>query len=173
MNKAASENPDRKRHRWERATIDHLVDRVFDPNSREKHPRPSTTESDQERNLGRGASPQGMGPQKRPGSPDLLTGPEPSAAVNRSISGSCTGTTCRNPDGGSVCDGCEMASQPAASASKPNQTRSCCFSVLRPSDISGARAFGLARIGQAVTDQSVRVPTRREVGRRPMGGIEK
>ena len=45
MNKRAPENPDRRRHRREQATIEHLVDRVYDPQSRGRPSRPSTTES--------------------------------------------------------------------------------------------------------------------------------
>jgi hypothetical protein len=37
MNKPSPENPDRRRHRREKAIIDHLVDRVFDPKGTEKH----------------------------------------------------------------------------------------------------------------------------------------
>jgi hypothetical protein len=45
MAKRASDNPERRRHRREQATIDHLVDRVYDPKTPEKKPRSSTTES--------------------------------------------------------------------------------------------------------------------------------
>lgn len=45
MNKPSPDNPDRRRHRREKATIDHLVDRVFDPGSADNEQKPSTTES--------------------------------------------------------------------------------------------------------------------------------
>jgi hypothetical protein len=45
MNKSSREAPDRRRHRREKATIDHLVGRVFDPESPEKRQHPSTTDS--------------------------------------------------------------------------------------------------------------------------------
>jgi hypothetical protein len=45
MNKASPDNPDRRRHRREKATIDHLVDRVFGPENRDKHQQPATTDS--------------------------------------------------------------------------------------------------------------------------------
>jgi hypothetical protein len=45
MNKPSPDNPDRRRHRREKATIDHLVDRVFDPGSTDNEQKPSTTES--------------------------------------------------------------------------------------------------------------------------------
>ena len=45
MNKPNPENPDRRSHRREKATIDHLVDHVFDPKSPEKHQQPATTDS--------------------------------------------------------------------------------------------------------------------------------
>jgi hypothetical protein len=45
MNKPSPENPDRRRHRREKATIDHLVDHVFDPKSPEKHQQPAMTDS--------------------------------------------------------------------------------------------------------------------------------
>jgi hypothetical protein len=46
MNKPSSNNPDRRRHRREKATIDHLVERVFDPESLENHQQqPATTTS--------------------------------------------------------------------------------------------------------------------------------
>lgn len=45
MTKSSSDNPDIRRHKREKATIDHLVDKVFDPDSAEKHQQPPTTES--------------------------------------------------------------------------------------------------------------------------------
>ena len=45
MTKSSSDNPDVKRDQREKATIDHLVDKVFDPDSAEKHQQPPTTES--------------------------------------------------------------------------------------------------------------------------------
>jgi hypothetical protein len=45
MNRRAAESPAPRRHRREKATIDHLVDQVFDPDTPDKQPRPSTTES--------------------------------------------------------------------------------------------------------------------------------
>ena len=45
MNKPSPDNPDRRRHRREKATIDHLVDRVLDPESTDNEQKPSTTES--------------------------------------------------------------------------------------------------------------------------------
>jgi hypothetical protein len=45
MNRPSPENPDRRRHRREKAIIDHLVDRVFDPKSTDKHQQPATTDS--------------------------------------------------------------------------------------------------------------------------------
>ena len=45
MSKPSPETPNRRRHRREKATIDHLVDRVFDPESREKKQQPPTTDS--------------------------------------------------------------------------------------------------------------------------------
>ena len=45
MNKPSPDNPDRRRHRREKAIIDHLVDRVFDPRTTEKHQQPATTDS--------------------------------------------------------------------------------------------------------------------------------
>jgi hypothetical protein len=46
MNKAFPDNPDRGRHRREKATIDHLVEHVFDPESQENHQQqPATTDS--------------------------------------------------------------------------------------------------------------------------------
>ena len=45
MNKPLSDNPDRRRHRREKATIDHLVECVFEPESQESHQRPAMTDS--------------------------------------------------------------------------------------------------------------------------------
>lgn len=45
MDKPSPDNPVRRRHRREKATIDHLVDHVFDPESEENRQRPSTTDS--------------------------------------------------------------------------------------------------------------------------------
>jgi hypothetical protein len=45
MNKPSPDNPDRRRHRREKATLDHLVDRVFDPERTDTEHKPSTTES--------------------------------------------------------------------------------------------------------------------------------
>jgi hypothetical protein len=45
MDKPARDNPDRRRHRREKATIDHLVDHVYDPESRETQPQPANTEN--------------------------------------------------------------------------------------------------------------------------------
>ena len=45
MTKSSSDNPGVKRDQREKATIDHLVDKVFDPDSAEKHQQPPTTES--------------------------------------------------------------------------------------------------------------------------------
>ena len=39
------DNPSRRRHRREKATIDHLVDRVFEPEPREQHQQPGMTEN--------------------------------------------------------------------------------------------------------------------------------
>ena len=44
MNKPSSDNSDRSRHRREKATIDHLVDRAFDPESTDTAHKPSTSE---------------------------------------------------------------------------------------------------------------------------------
>jgi hypothetical protein len=43
MGKSSVQNPDHRRYRREKATIDHLVDHVFDPESQEHHQQPSTT----------------------------------------------------------------------------------------------------------------------------------
>jgi hypothetical protein len=45
MNKPSLDNLDRRRHRREKATIDHLVERVFDPESQENRQQPETTDS--------------------------------------------------------------------------------------------------------------------------------
>ena len=45
MNRTSPDNPDRRRHRREKATIDHLVDRVFDPESEENRQQPSTIDN--------------------------------------------------------------------------------------------------------------------------------
>jgi hypothetical protein len=45
MTKSSSDNPDLGRHKREKATIDHLVDKVFDPKGAEKHQQPPTTDS--------------------------------------------------------------------------------------------------------------------------------
>jgi hypothetical protein len=45
MNRTSRDNPDRRRHRREKATIDHLVDRVFDPESEENCQQPSTIDN--------------------------------------------------------------------------------------------------------------------------------
>jgi hypothetical protein len=45
MNRPSSDNPDRRRHQREKATIDHLVDRVFDREGQEHRQQPSTTDS--------------------------------------------------------------------------------------------------------------------------------
>jgi hypothetical protein len=45
MNKSSPDNPNRRRHRREKAVIDHLVERVFDPAGQEKHQQPATTEN--------------------------------------------------------------------------------------------------------------------------------
>jgi hypothetical protein len=45
MKRTSPDNPDRRRHRREKATIDHLVDRVFDPKGRENNRQSATTES--------------------------------------------------------------------------------------------------------------------------------
>jgi hypothetical protein len=45
MNKPCPDDRDRRRHRREKATIDHLVDRVFDPECQENRQQPSTTDS--------------------------------------------------------------------------------------------------------------------------------
>ena len=45
MNRSSAANPNRRRHRREKATIDHLVDRVFEPEHREQHQQPGTTEN--------------------------------------------------------------------------------------------------------------------------------
>ncbi len=45
MTKSSSDNPDLRRHKREKATIDHLVDKVFDPEGAEKHQQSPTTES--------------------------------------------------------------------------------------------------------------------------------
>lgn len=44
MNRSSTENPNPRRHRREKATIDHLVDRVFEPESGDQHQQPATTE---------------------------------------------------------------------------------------------------------------------------------
>lgn len=44
MDKPTSETPGRRRHRREKATIDHLVDRVFDPEGGEKVRQSPTTQ---------------------------------------------------------------------------------------------------------------------------------
>ena len=41
MVKSSEPNPDRS----EKTTIDHLIDRVFDPKGQESHEQPATTES--------------------------------------------------------------------------------------------------------------------------------
>ncbi|MBV8737103.1 MAG: hypothetical protein JO266_10280 [Acidobacteria bacterium] len=46
MNKPSSDHPDRRRHRREKTTIDHLVEHVFDSESLENHQQqPATTDS--------------------------------------------------------------------------------------------------------------------------------
>lgn len=46
MNKPSLDNPNHRRHRREKATIDHLVERVFDSESLENHRhQPATTDS--------------------------------------------------------------------------------------------------------------------------------
>jgi hypothetical protein len=45
MNKSSPDNPNRRRHRCEKAIIDHLVERVFDPAGQEKHQQPATTDN--------------------------------------------------------------------------------------------------------------------------------
>jgi hypothetical protein len=45
MNKPSSDDPDHRRHRREKATTDHLVDRVFDPEGQEHRQQLSTTDS--------------------------------------------------------------------------------------------------------------------------------
>lgn len=45
MNRSSADNPNRRRHRREKATIDHLVDRVFEPGSREQPQQPGATEN--------------------------------------------------------------------------------------------------------------------------------
>jgi hypothetical protein len=44
MNRSSADNPNRRRHRREKATIDHLVDRVFEPEPGEQRQQPGTTE---------------------------------------------------------------------------------------------------------------------------------
>ena len=43
MNKRSSDNPARRRHNRDKATIDHLVDRVYAPNDEGKDLKGSTT----------------------------------------------------------------------------------------------------------------------------------
>ncbi len=43
MTKSSRDNPDRRRHRREKATIDHLADRVFAPGQTEPRQQPETT----------------------------------------------------------------------------------------------------------------------------------
>jgi hypothetical protein len=45
MNKPAHGAPARRRHRREKATIDHLVEQAFDSGGQEKQQRPSTTDN--------------------------------------------------------------------------------------------------------------------------------
>ena len=45
MTRSSDDNPNCRRHRLEKATIDHLTDHVFDPEHRERRPQPGTTES--------------------------------------------------------------------------------------------------------------------------------
>jgi hypothetical protein len=47
MNRPSSDDPDRRRHRREKATIDHLVDHVFDPEGQghDARQQPATTDS--------------------------------------------------------------------------------------------------------------------------------
>ncbi len=45
MDGPSPDSADQRRHRREKATIDHLVERVFDPESREKVQQSPTTES--------------------------------------------------------------------------------------------------------------------------------
>ena len=45
MDTLAPDTPNRRRHIREKATIDHLAKRVFDPESREHKPQSSTTDS--------------------------------------------------------------------------------------------------------------------------------
>jgi hypothetical protein len=45
MNRSPADNPNRRRHRREKATIDHLVDRVFAPEPGERQQQPGTTEN--------------------------------------------------------------------------------------------------------------------------------
>lgn len=45
MTKPSPDNPDRRRHRREKATIDHLVNHVFEPQNQKNHQRPARTES--------------------------------------------------------------------------------------------------------------------------------
>jgi hypothetical protein len=45
MGKSSAQNPDHRRHRREKATIDHLVNRVFDPEAQERRQQPPTTDS--------------------------------------------------------------------------------------------------------------------------------
>ena len=44
MNRSSADNPNRRRHRREKMTIDHLVDRVFEPEPGEQRQQPATTE---------------------------------------------------------------------------------------------------------------------------------
>jgi hypothetical protein len=43
VDKPSANSAGQRRHRREKATIDHLVDRVFDPQGREKVQQPATT----------------------------------------------------------------------------------------------------------------------------------
>lgn len=45
MNKPTRDNPDRRRHRREKATIDHLVDHVYAPKEQDTSSTPATTDS--------------------------------------------------------------------------------------------------------------------------------
>jgi hypothetical protein len=45
MNKPSPDTTGHRGHRREKATIDHLAERVFEPESREKQQHPSTTGS--------------------------------------------------------------------------------------------------------------------------------
>lgn len=45
MSRCSAEKPNRRRHRREKATIDHLVDRVFEQKPREHYQQPGTTEN--------------------------------------------------------------------------------------------------------------------------------